>query len=157
MRCTWIGRVCAGGGSFSKSFVGTTICASDRSPSACWSSRYTRGARARPSGFTGSACTWLTVPHAHDSAPDLRQAAGTLNVETHPWAAQESWTGPRTACSDSLACRPSRARTCQALPCAPRMRVPGEVLWDRMSGFTGLTTDLPGGFSTWFCDLYDVC
>ena len=30
------------------------------------------------------------------------------------------------------------------------LRVPGEVVWDRMSGFTGLTTDLPGGFSTWF-------
>ena len=150
MRCTWIGRVCAGGGSFSKSFAGTTICAFGRSPSACWSSRCTRVARARPSGFTGSACTWLTVPHAHDSAPDLRQAAGTLNVETNPWAAQESWTGPRTACSDSLACRPSRAHTCQALPCGTRMRVPAEVVWSRLCRFLQQATDFSGGWLALF-------
>ena len=83
VRCLWIARVCAGGVCCSKTFVGTTICASGRSPPTCWSSQWTRDARARASGFPESACIRLTVPHEHDSAPDFRQAAGHLNVEVH--------------------------------------------------------------------------
>ena len=64
--CLRNARVCAGGGSFSQTFVGTTNFAFGRSPSMHGSSWCSRAATARRPGFTTSAPTRLTVPQAHD-------------------------------------------------------------------------------------------
>ena len=66
VRCPWIARVCAGGGSYSESFVGSTIFVSGRSPSARWSVRCSGGAQRQRSGIAAIACTWLTVPRTHE-------------------------------------------------------------------------------------------
>mmetsp|Transcript_8925 Transcript_8925/g.23350 ORF Transcript_8925/g.23350 Transcript_8925/m.23350 type:complete len:161 (+) Transcript_8925:43-525(+) len=49
-----------------------------------WSAQCTGAARVRRSGTDASACTWLTEPCTHDSGPDFRQAADTLDVEAQP-------------------------------------------------------------------------
>ena len=64
--CLRNARACAGGGSFSQTFVGTTNFAFGRSPSMHGSSWCSRAATARRPGFTTSAPTRLTVPQAHD-------------------------------------------------------------------------------------------
>ena len=66
VRCPWIARACAGGGSYSESFVGSTIFVSGRSPSARWSVRCSGGAQRQRSGIAAIACTWLTVPRTHE-------------------------------------------------------------------------------------------
>ena len=66
VRCPWIARVCAGGGSYSESFVGSTIFVSGRSTSARWSARCSGGAQRQRSGIAAIACTWLTVPRTHE-------------------------------------------------------------------------------------------
>ena len=142
MCCLRIARVCAGGDSYSDSFVGRTISVSGRSPSTSWSSQCTADSQTQRTGYAAVASSWLTVPCAHDSGPDFRRPAGTLTVKTRPPAAQDSLPGLWTACADSLASRPGHVCTCQAMPCTARVWVPRYVVWDRMSGFTGLTTDL---------------
>ena len=62
VRCLWIARVCAGGGSCSESFVGTTIFASGRTPSTYRAFLCTGDEQARRSGFAASAPTRLTAP-----------------------------------------------------------------------------------------------
>jgi hypothetical protein len=69
---TALAHVCAGVGSCSEFFVGTTILASGRLPSTDWSSRCSGDARTQRSGDAAVACIWLTVPHTHDSGLDFR-------------------------------------------------------------------------------------
>ena len=69
---TALAHVFAGVGSSSEFFVGTTILASDRSPSTGWSFQCSGDARTQRSGDAAVACIWLTVPHAHDSGLDFR-------------------------------------------------------------------------------------
>ena len=57
-------RVCAGGGSYPQTFVGTANFESGRSPSTHWSFLCSRAAWVRRPDFTASAPTWLTVPRA---------------------------------------------------------------------------------------------
>ena len=66
VRCPWIACACAGGGSYSESFVGSTIFVSGRSPSARWSVRCSGGAQRQRYGIAAIACTWLTVPRTHE-------------------------------------------------------------------------------------------
>ena len=66
VRCLWIARVCAGGGCYSESFVGSKIYASGRSPSTRWPARCPGDAQTRRSSFAAGAHGWLTVPSAHD-------------------------------------------------------------------------------------------
>ena len=73
VRCLWIARVCAGGGSCSESFVGATIFASGRTPSTYRPSLCTGAAQARRSGFAASAPTRLTAPQAHESVLSCEQ------------------------------------------------------------------------------------
>ena len=73
VRCLWIARVCAGCGSCSESFVGTTIFASGRTPSTYRSSLCTGAAQARRSGFAASAPTRQTAPQAHESVLSCEQ------------------------------------------------------------------------------------
>ena len=116
--------VCAGGCACSKVFVDATFFAFGRPPLTCRSPQCTGAARTRRPGFAAGASTLLTVPRAHHSGCDFRRAADTFNVETQRRAAQGSWCGSWTVRTDSLECRPSRARSCHALPCAARIRVP---------------------------------
>ena len=67
MCCLRNAHVCAGGSSYSQTFVGTTNFTSGRSPSTDWSSSCSIAARVRRSGLTASAPTQLTVPRAHES------------------------------------------------------------------------------------------
>ena len=59
--------VCAGGCACSKIFVDATFFAFGRPPLACRLPQCTGAARARPSGFVGSAPIRLTVPHTPES------------------------------------------------------------------------------------------
>ena len=62
MCCLQNAHVCAGGSSYSQTFVGTTNFTSGRSPSTDWSSSCSVAARVRRSGLIASAPTQLTVP-----------------------------------------------------------------------------------------------
>ena len=69
---TVLAHVFAGVGSCSKLFIGTTFLVSGRSSQASWPLRCSGAARVRRSLTAASACSWLTVPSAHDSGANFR-------------------------------------------------------------------------------------